>query len=484
MTRRPAARSAPAGAHARAPLVCLTDNGPPRTVETSLFRMDGRDQSWGPWYDGFLRANGPALEALAVTPHLSAEPGRIRLSLRAGDSIGAVPLRAPNTQRIVGGVVVRPRYGWNDIGALLSSAGWAASPDLLPLPLVPGSAREVPPWVIAGPVVHRLEQLLATLRRGFEEHEELRSTPRGQILWTSYACEQLPRGRGHLLPCRFSDLGRDERLRALVRWGLDRVQAALRTRAVDVISRDLLQRIGTLLLQVKDAPAEHPTRTALAGVLHGAPLAGVVVRQGIEALGWLVDERGLAGRSDAEGLAWRMTMHEVFERWVEVLVRLWARGFGGAVTAARDESTTVPLAWERRGVSSLTSLRPDLVVRAPDGLYIIDAKYKPHFEELDAQRWRELAADLREQHRHDVHQALAYAAVLEAERMTTVLVYPVQTALWLRLHEQNALVSRAAVSAGGRDVTVALVAVPIRLPVASSLHEVALSFDALRRNAQ
>lgn len=176
-----------------------------------------------------------------------------------------------------------------------------------------------------------------------------------------------------------------------------------------------------------------------------------------------------------------MTMHEVFERWVEVLARAWARGFGGAVTCARDESTTVPLAWERRQLSSLTSLRPDVVVRAPGDIFVIDAKYKPHLEELDAQRWRELAADIREQHRHDVHQALAYAAVLDAERITSVLVYPVQAGLWQYLYAQGTHISRAAVTAGGRDVTIALAAVPTRLPISVSLHDVARSLDGLRR---
>lgn len=482
MPRRVSSRPPPAGARNRATLVGLTDNGSPRALDPTLFRMGGRDQSWGPWLDGFLRANRAGFEALEIRPDVTAEPGRVRLTLRAGERIGAVPLRAPDTQHIVGGVIVRPRYGWNDLGALLSAAGWTASPDLLPLPLVPGSAREVPPWVIAGPVVNRLEQLLRELRPGFEWQEDVRSSPRGQILWNRYLREQLPSGRLHHLPCRFSDLGRDQRLRSLLRWGLERVAGSLRIRTVtDPLSRALLDRITTLLLLVQDTPRVIPGRSELARMLHGAPLSTFVLRSGIEALGWLVEERGLAGKSDADGLAWRMTMHEVFERWVEVIVRAWARDFGATVTTARDDRTTIPLAWERRQLSSLTSLRPDVMVRAAGTLYIIDAKYKPHLEALNGQRWQELAADLREQHRHDLHQALAYAAVLDGEPITSVLVYPVQSELWLHLIGQGAHIARASVTSGGRDVTLALIAVPVRLPPGISLNDVARSLDRLRR---
>ena len=70
------------------------------------------------------------------------------------------------------------------------------------------------------------------------------------------------------------------------------------------------------------------------------------------------------------------------------------------------------------GSRSLQSLVPDLVVELGRRVWIFDAKYKGHFEELDAHRWTELAAELQAEHRHDVHQALAYAATCGADQVT------------------------------------------------------------------
>ena len=61
--------------------------------------------------------------------------------------------------------------------------GLAASPEFLSLPLVPGSGREVPPWVLAGPVLARIEALLRSLRRGYREEEAFLRQPRGRIVY-------------------------------------------------------------------------------------------------------------------------------------------------------------------------------------------------------------------------------------------------------------------------------------------------------------
>ena len=83
----------------------------------------------------------------------------------------------------------------------------------------------------------------------------------------------------------------------------------------------------------------------------------------MQALGWFVDERGLAGMAQSDGLAWSLPMHELFERWVEHLVRFWARGIGAQVRSGRTYETLVPIRWTRAEARSLNSLIPDLIVQ-------------------------------------------------------------------------------------------------------------------------
>ena len=218
-----------------------------------------------------------------------------------------MPLRSPTTRKIIGGIVVQPRFGWNDIGPLLHQIGWTASPRLLELPLVPGAAKEVPPWVLAGPILQRLRVLLDEMKLGFRWCEEVRESPRGQILWGQYA-RNLGRGMFHRLPCRFPELGPDQLLRGMLRWGIQTVHRSLVTWAdVDPIARRLAEFALDLLQQLSDAKPIAPGRSDIDRLLMSTGLPPVNLQRGLQALGWIVDERGLAGTAETDGLSWCLT---------------------------------------------------------------------------------------------------------------------------------------------------------------------------------
>lgn len=48
---------------------------------------------------------------------------------------------------------------------------------------------------------------------------------------------------------------------------------------------------------------------------------------------------------------------------------------------------------------------------------VVDAKYKRHWEELQEGRWSSRSDDIREQHRADILQVLAYANLASARDM-------------------------------------------------------------------
>ncbi len=457
----------------------MTDQGMPLRLEAEKFDVPGRDRSWNLFAQNFLSANHTSFAALDVTPNLVPDSDRISMQLRPGGTIGAVPLRSPTTRKIIGGIVVQPRFGWNDIGPLLHQIGWTASPQLLELPLVPGAAKEVPPWVLAGPILQRLRALLDELKLGFRWCEEVRESPRGQILWGQYA-RNLGRGMFHRLPCRFPELGPDQILRGMLRWGIQTVHRSLVTWAdVDPIARRLAEFAFELLQQLSDAKPIAPGRSDIDRLLKSTGLPPLPLQRGLQALGWIVDQRGLAGTAETDGLSWCLPMYEVFERWVEHLTRLWAHGFGGRVRSGRNHETLVPIRWDSRGVRSLSSLVPDLVVEQGPQVWIIDSKYKGHFEELDEHRWTELGQELQSEHRHDVHQALAYAATRDTAQITTVLAYPMRLTTWQRLADRNRTITTATITTGSREVRLALVGIPIQTMETVSARELIQPWKAL-----
>jgi hypothetical protein len=251
--------------------------------------------------------NESLLSALDVHAELAAGSSGAAVRLVPGGRAGAVPLRSAQSGHVAGGLVVRPRFGWAGVGRILRDIGWYAAPVFLDGPLVPGSGREVPPWVLAGPVIARLGEMLRSMRRGYSEAERVLRRPRGRILWDRYRSECLVRGRWDRFPCRFPELEADPRLRRAIRWTLERVLRDLvRVGERDLVSNELVRLAVRLIEGLSDVLPIMPARDELTRLSRSDQLVGSVTRRGLEAIAWVVDERGLGGGRELDGLAWQL----------------------------------------------------------------------------------------------------------------------------------------------------------------------------------
>ena len=462
-------------------IIVLPDQGMVRKISTAHFGIKARDQSWNAYLDSFIRANETYLKALEIDIDFSASADEVEIGLKANGIVGAVPLKAPDTHKIIGGIVVKPRYGWRSVGALLSNIGWSAAPEVLKCPLVPGSAQEIPPWVIAGPAIAKIESLLRHSGPRFRERSELRQAPRGQIQWQEYCSRQLPAGKYHELPCRYSDLDIDESLMRYIRWSLEKVGLSLAPFIrSDLIARKLNEHVDQLVAALGFVRPAVPDHKSLEVMERRMRYDGRIVQSGFEAMRWILDERGLAGNVEIDGLAWRLKMHELFEMWMESVVRSWAKGFGGRVSSGRKLESLSPIQWNSSWVNSLTGLIPDVVVETADEIFIFDAKYKGYLDEVDELRWRASAEFLKEEHRHDLHQVVAYSSMYEAKRVTAVLVYPMRLETWQRLSSRGADVILGELDGPSRKIRLALVGLPMEQAFLSEGESVGISLDKLR----
>jgi hypothetical protein len=322
----------------------------------------------------------------------------------------------------------------------------------------------VPPWVLAGPVLRRLRDLLAHLRRGYRMAEEDLPTVRGHVAWGRYASRSLPAGAWQRFPCRFPELGHDPELRAEVRWALERLRGTLLGVAGhDPLALRLAEEALALIGAVADVQPRRP-----AGHLPRA-VDDPLLQAGLQALGWVADERGLGGQADLHGLAWASPLDELWERYVEGVVRQWAAAVGGTMSTARERTALVPVRWRQRSGTSFSHLAPDVVVRAGRRVVVFDAKYKAHLSTLDAAGWRSFTEDEHAAHRADVHQVLAYAALFDAEVVTAVLVYPLPIEPWLQVSATGRTLALADVGLGGRAVRLGLAGLPFGQTGAAAL---------------
>lgn len=460
--RRPVpARVAPRYAPAQGRLYRATDHGRDTILPPAAFAPVQRGAGWGPFVDSFLRMNEQALTRLDISHTVRSSDAGVQLLLCPGGHAGAIPLRSAQTGHVAGGFLVEPRFGWAGVGRVLMATGWAAAPEILDFPLVPGSGREVPPWVLAGPVLQRLDELLRTLRRGYHTEERVLQKPRGQIVWNRYVAESLSRGRWAHLPCRFPDLSIDPVLRRMVRWALERVRHDLAAvGGGDIVARVLVALADTLLDRVRDALPLVPSRSQLQRFASGDRLTEASLRRGLEALGWIADERGLGGGREMDGLAWAAPLDSLWESYVEAAMRREASLQGGVVRVGRASETLVPLDWTDPSHRSMGHLLPDIVITYRARVDVVDAKYKAHLAELDEQGWRAFTKDAREAHRADVHQILAYASLFDAPEVRAILVYPLRERTWRILRDRGRDVSVAELFSGRRRVRLELRGLP------------------------
>jgi 5-methylcytosine-specific restriction endonuclease McrBC regulatory subunit McrC len=187
--------------------------------------------------------------------------------------------------------------------------------------------------------------------------------------------------------------------------------------------------------------------------------------EGLQAINWTVEDRGLAGISDLEGIPWTMPMEQFFEAWVETVMRCVSRQLGGAIKAGRRRETVSPLAWDPPYLGSQRSLVPDIILEIDGTSFIADAKYKRHWEEFQQRDWAAQSASLREQHRTDLLQVLAYSNLAATANIVCCLVYPCSQETWESLKGRRRLFHQAELPNRGRSIQVWLTAVPMGTPI-------------------
>lgn len=426
----------------------------------------------------FVTQNRSLMALLDVRIDRDYDGTDVGLLVQAGNAVGAIPLISPTTARPDYGLVVQPRFPWAGIGPMLAEMGWRVSPTPLRLPLLRRSERRVPVWVLSFMILVRLKALLDSLDRRFELTKETRRAPRGAVHWTEYATRSLTSAGFLSIPCTFPDLRDDRRLQGAVRHAVERQLHALETQKEHgAFVHGLIEMGQQLLRRVRMVPVCVPSSSMLGAWLH-RPMRTDQFLSGLQAIEWTIEERGLAGLSDSEGIPWTMPMDRFFEAWVETVFRVVAQRTGGQLRVGRKRETVHPVNWEPPYVGSQKSLVPDIWLEWDSATLIVDAKYKRHWEELQQHSWFNVEEQLREQHRNDLFQVLAYANLARTPNVIACLAYPCSPQSWNSLTERGRVIHQAELTVGSRSLHLWLTA----LPMATAVERIAVPLaDALRR---
>jgi McrBC 5-methylcytosine restriction system component len=278
---------------------------------------------------------------------------------------------------------------------------------------------------------------------------------RGRIDWTQYLHHQITRAKFLEVPGSFPELQSNKDLAAAIRFALEKQLQSLESqRSAGPFVIDLIELCMGLIDLVRDVAPRAPLPTAFQ-LWQRVTLKSEIFRKGVQAIESTVGERG---RNDLEGIPWAMSMEQFFEAWMETLTFSVTRQIGGTLRTGRQRQTVVPLSWAPPYLGSQKSLIPDLVIDRGDTTIIVDAKYKDHWEEMQERQWSDLENELRERHRSDLLQILAYSTLARTPRVLVCLAYPCNEERWISLSTRKRLLHRASLPITERRVELVLAA--------------------------
>jgi hypothetical protein len=363
----------------------------------------------GQYLQKFIDYNSEQFKFLGVEPYIVGSDQSTALSFRSSGFIGSIPLRASDTGKQIGDFVVMPRFTgrdrFEDYIEILNLLGTEISPEVIDsLPLASGKNFRPPLYLEAVKFISSLETLTMRPWRKFDNIEKVSNQPIGQVNWTKYINSEYKVENRLKFPARINVLSEFHSEYAKIRYVFDICKGEL-------LSANTPQRIKNTLrnkLNFLEERLYHhkPKATKKINIrFSDSPTVKSCKEQANKILNFnLVDST-----------AWRVDFSDVFEKFIQHIFKGVGKEIGGRLYSnfKFHSRTTKHYSWE------LKHIEPDAIFQKDNALVFIDAKYKSNlynkFDESEV-----LKAD----HRHDLHQIMAYSSFSKTDFKYGFLCYP------------------------------------------------------------
>lgn len=283
--------------------------------------------------------------------------------------------------------------------------GTEISPEVIDsLPLASGKNFRPPLYLEAVKFIASLEALLSRPWRKFDNIEKISSQPSGQINWTKYINNEYKIENRLKFPTRKNILSEFHSEYAEIRYVFDICKNEL-------LSSNTPQRIKNTIrvkLSFIEEKLYHHKPKATNNIItksSDSPTVKTCKEQANKILNFnLVDST-----------AWRVDFSDVFEKFVQHIFKAVAKETGGKLFAnfKFHSRTSKHYSWE------LKHIEPDAIYQKENLLVFIDAKYKSNlYNKFDN------SETLKDDHRHDLHQIMAYTSFSKTDFKYGFLCYP------------------------------------------------------------
>jgi len=363
----------------------------------------------GQYLQKFIEYNSSQFKFIGVQPLIIGSDQNTSLTFRSSSFIGAIPLRASDTGKQIGDFVVMPRFTgrdrFEDYIEILNLLGTEISPEVIDsLPLASGKNFRPPLYLEAVKFIASLEALISRPWRKFDNIEKKSNQPTGQINWNKYINNEHKIENRLKFPTQKNILSEFHNDYAEVRYVFDICKNEL-------LSSNTPQRIkNTIRLKlnfIEEKLYNHKPKATNNIFIKSSdsPIVKTCKEQANKILNFnLVDST-----------AWRVDFSDVFEKFVQYIFKLVAKETGGKLFAnfKFQSKTSKHYSWE------LKHIEPDAIYQKENFLVFIDAKYKSNlYNKFDN------SEKLKDDHRHDLHQIMAYTAFSKTNFKYGFLCYP------------------------------------------------------------
>ncbi|MBE2281364.1 MAG: hypothetical protein IAE91_13310 [Ignavibacteriaceae bacterium] len=363
----------------------------------------------GQYLQKFIDYNSEQFKFLGVQPYILGSDQNTRLAFRTSSFIGAIPLRASDTGKQIGDFVVIPRFTvhdrFEDYIEILNLLDAEISPDVIDsLPLASGKNFRPPLYLEAIKFISALEKLTMKKWQKFDNVEKFSNQPTGQINWTKYITNEYKVENRLLFSARTNILSEFHTEYSEIRYVFNLCKD-------DLLSANTPSRIKNILRNklsiLEERLYHHQPKSTNRITIRSSDIPAVKAckKQANKILNFnLVDST-----------AWRVDFSDVFEKFIQYIFKAVAKEIGGRLyTNFKFHSrTSRHYSWE------LKHIEPDAIFQKGDVLVFIDAKYKSNlFNKFDQ------SEILKEDHRHDLHQIMAYSSFSKTDFKNGFLCYP------------------------------------------------------------
>ncbi|GFZ27392.1 5-methylcytosine restriction system specificity protein McrC [Lactobacillus corticis] len=357
----------------------------------------------------FIELNQTMLDFLGIKVVTQGAGEGLTIAFQTSNYIGAIPLKMPYDGIARKDFQVLPRFdlGKNvfaDLTQILAKLEFSISPEFADQPLCSPMQLKPPVYTEAVKYLDLFEAAYRYTWRKFDTRRHDYAYPKASTDWQKYSLTSSDPRKALVFPARDSFLTTDHLEWRKLRYVFDLAREILLSADTPAeIRYRYLTKINNLTRQVANIQPQFTKEVQLRAhdpkcITEAKQQANVVLKNG-----------------STQSNAWRMDMAELFERYVQTIAAQAARELSGKVFANGKihGSGHIP-SW------GLKYLEPDITIRIGERLYMADAKYKANYYA----RLNE-SEILKETHRADLHQILAYCS-FEPQNTdkTGILFYP------------------------------------------------------------